>query len=186
MPDIVSADEAPRVQRTALAAAYHERSKHRLERYANGPETLDWDAQPDPFRRYRGAPLQPLPLLAQDPATPWDTLHQPGAVAAQPFGLASLGALFELSLALAAWKQAGPDRWSVRINPSSGNLHPTEGWLLCQGVPGLADGVHHYAPHEHALELRAALPAGPAPTQSSPRVFIALSSIAWQIGRAHV
>ena len=51
MPDIVSADEAPRVQRTALAAAYHERSKHRLERYANGPETLDWDAQPDPFRQ---------------------------------------------------------------------------------------------------------------------------------------
>jgi nitroreductase len=46
-------------------------------------------------------------------------------------------------------------------------------------VPGLADGVHHYAPHEHALELRAALPR-PAPTQSPPRVFIALSSIAWR------
>jgi len=182
MPDTLlsPADDALRVQRTALAAAYHERSKHRLERYANGPETLDWDAQPDPFRRYRGAPLQPLPLLAQNPATPWDALHRPGAVVAQPFGPASLGALFELSLALAAWKQAGPDRWSVRINPSSGNLHPTEGWLLCQGVPGLADGVHHYAPHEHALELRAALPAGPAPTPSQARVFIALSSIAWR------
>jgi hypothetical protein len=61
MPDITSADEALRVQRTALAAAYHERSKHRLERYANGPETLDWDAQPDPFRRYRGPRCSPCP-----------------------------------------------------------------------------------------------------------------------------
>lgn len=181
MPDTTVPEalrETERVSRSALAAAYHERTKHRLERYANGPETLDWDAQPDPFRRYAGAPLTPLPLLAQDPATPWSALGTPGAVPAQPFDRAHLGAFFELSLALAAWKQAGPDRWSVRINPSSGNLHPTEGWLLCQGVPGLPDGVHHYAPHEHALELRAARPAAAGDT--GPRVFIALSSIAWR------
>ena len=182
MPDAATPftplSEAERVSRSALAAAYHERSKHRLERYANGPETLDWDAQPDPFRRYRGAPLTPLPLLDTDPDTPWAALAAPGSVPPAPFNLASLGALFELSLALAAWKQAGPDRWSVRINPSSGNLHPTEGWLLCQGVTGLADGVHHYAPHEHALELRAALPSPGA--GAGPRVFVALSSIVWR------
>ncbi|MCA6218668.1 nitroreductase [Ideonella sp. B7] len=181
MPDTTTAarlSDTERVSRCALAAAYHERTKHRLERYANGPETLDWDAQPDPFRRYRGAPLTPLPLLTQEPATPWTALGTPGAAPAQAFGLDSLGAFFELSLALAAWKQAGPDRWSVRINPSSGNLHPTEGWLLCQGVAGLPDGVHHYAPHEHALELRAARPADAG--DATPRVFVALSSIAWR------
>lgn len=47
-----SADEpaVPAASPLALVFAYHERSKHRLDRYAAGPAALDWDAQPDPFR----------------------------------------------------------------------------------------------------------------------------------------
>ena len=159
-----------------MVQGYHQRSKHALNGYAAGPETLDWDAQPNPFRRYEGADLTPLPLLAHDPATPWADLFEPGRITARPLDITSLGQLFKLSLALAAWKQAGPDRWAVRINPSSGNLHPTEGWLISRGVPGLPDGVHHYAPHEHALELRAAT----APVDGPPRAWLALSSIHWR------
>ncbi|MBP6676503.1 MAG: SagB/ThcOx family dehydrogenase, partial [Vitreoscilla sp.] len=160
----------------ATVQRYHQRSKHALNAYAAGPQTLDWDAQPNPFRRYEGADLTPLPLLADDPATPWADLFEPGRIAARPMDIHSLGQLFELSLALAAWKQAGPDRWAVRINPSSGNLHPTEGWLITQRVPGLADGLHHYAPHEHALELRAAA----MPCDGAPQAWLALSSIHWR------
>ena len=29
---------------------YHTRTKHRLDRYAAGPDFLDWEQQPDPFR----------------------------------------------------------------------------------------------------------------------------------------
>jgi hypothetical protein len=47
-----------------IALAYHERTKHSLKRYAAGPETLDWDAQPNPFREFAGAPRTPLPLAA--------------------------------------------------------------------------------------------------------------------------
>lgn len=159
-----------------VVQAYHERSKHRLERYAAGPDTLDWEAQPDPFRRYAGAPLTGLPLDTPAPAVAWCELGVPGRVTPAPLDLRRLGLLFELSLALAAWKTQGPDRWAVRINPSSGNLHPTEGWLVCRGVSGLSDGVHHYAPHEHALEQRAAF----ASAATSPRAFVALSSIAWR------
>jgi hypothetical protein len=36
---------------------YHERTKHHLNRFAPGPGQLDWANQPDPFRRYAGAPL---------------------------------------------------------------------------------------------------------------------------------
>ena len=36
---------------------YHQRTKHRLERYAAGPESLDWDAQPNPFREFAHCPL---------------------------------------------------------------------------------------------------------------------------------
>ena len=39
---------------------YHQRTWHHLDRYAAGPQTLDWDAQPDPFRRYDGCPEIPL------------------------------------------------------------------------------------------------------------------------------
>ena len=45
---------------------YHERTKHHFNRFAPGPGALDWANQPDPFRRYAGAPLTPLPILAPD------------------------------------------------------------------------------------------------------------------------
>ena len=38
-----------------IAIEYHERTKHRPERYAAGPETLDWTSQPDPFRGFTGS-----------------------------------------------------------------------------------------------------------------------------------
>ena len=160
----------------ARVRAYHQRSKHHLQRYAAGPETLDWDAQPDPFRRYAAAPLRRLPLSADaDEGPPWPELFIPGAVEPRPFDLASVGRLFELSFALAAWKQQGPDRWAVRCVPSSGNLHPTEAYLVSQGLGDLPDGLHHYAPREHGLEQRASARLG-----GPPRLWLGLSSIHWR------
>ncbi len=159
---------------SATVLAYHDRTKHRPERYAAGPETLDWDAAPDPFRRFRGAPLRALPLAAAQGATPWPALFQPGAIAARATDLAGIALLLELSFALSAWKQHGPDRWALRCTPSSGNLHPTEAYLLARGVAGLDDGLYHYAPREHALERRARLPAG------APGIAVGLSSLQWR------
>jgi SagB-type dehydrogenase family enzyme len=152
--------------------AYHQRSKHRLQRYAAGPETLDWDAQPDPFRRWPGAPLAPLPLAADALRTTWADLPGP----AQPVDRRTIGALLELRFGLTAWKQQGPDRWALRANPSSGNLHPTEAYLLVRGVGGLDDGLYHYAPREHGLEQRARFAASGAPAQ----LWLGLSSIQWR------
>lgn len=160
--------------------AYHERTKHRLTGYAAGPDTLDWDAQPDPFRRFAGAPLMPLPLKADDLTTPWADLFEPGRISPHPTNLAAIGLLFELSFALSAWKQYGPDRWAMRVNPSSGNLHPTEAWLVCRGVGNLKDGVHHYAPREHALEQRANFAAQPTAAPATAHAFVALTSIQWR------
>ena len=168
-----------------MAQAYHQRTKHRLDGYAAGPDTLDWDAQPDPFRRYLGAPLTALPLQADTETTRWADLFTPGPIAPRPLDRDALGMLFELSFALSAWKQYGPDRWAMRVNPSSGNLHPTEAWLVCRGAAGVADGVHHYAPREHALEQRAAFASSPSfdaahATGTPPRACIALTSIQWR------
>ena len=73
---------------------------------------------------------------------------------------AGVSRLFLDSLALSAWKQYGGERWALRVNPSSGNLHPTEGYLICGPVSGLTETpmVAHYAPREHALEVRATFP----------------------------
>src|SRR3954453_4614384 len=58
---------------------YHERTKHRFDRYADGPRQLVWANQPNPFRRFEGAPLVHLPLLgARDSplSTRYDDLYR--------------------------------------------------------------------------------------------------------------
>lgn len=165
----------------AQILAYHERTKHRLERYAAGPEALDWDAQPNPFREFVGAGKTALPLAADTLATPFGALHQPGTVAPYPIGLDSIGMLLELSLAISAWKEYGPDRWAVRCNPSSGNLHPTEAYVISRHIPGLANGVYHYLSLDHSLALRCRhAPSSIEVTDTSSGLYIGLSSVTWR------
>jgi SagB-type dehydrogenase family enzyme len=158
--------------------AYHARTKHRLERYAAGPETLDWSAQPDPFREFAGARRIRLPHAADRLDASFTALHTPGVVSPQPLGIDSLGALLELSLGLSAWKEYGPDRWAVRCNPSSGNLHPTEAYLICRQIPGVDDGVYHYLSRDHVLERRGRIEAPERDARAG--LFIGLTSIMWR------
>ncbi len=135
---------------------YHEATKHHPNRYARSLGYLDWATQPDPFRRYRGAPCVPLLLAGAATAPSYDALYEPGTIPPQPVCLATISEFFQYSLALSAWKEIQDSRWALRINPSSGNLHPTEGYLVIGSVDGLADvpGVFHYAPKDHLLERR--------------------------------
>ncbi len=156
--------------------SYHDRSKHRLRGYAPGPGHLDWAMQPDPFRRFEGAARTALPLVADRLEARFSDLRAGRLPAPMQLDRDGIGALFELSLGLSAWKQYGASRWALRCNPSSGNLHPTEGYLLSPALPGLDAGAHHYLSLEHCLERRAALhwPAG------LPGVLLGLSSIHWR------
>lgn len=140
---------------------YHDRTKHHVGRYARSLGYMDWDTQPNPFRRFDRAQLIPLPLPKIEVEPTYDAILA-AAPAPAPIGIEAISKLFFFSLALSAWKQvAGLDgqvgsQWSLRVNPSSGNLHPTEGYLISGPVPGLAPfpGIYHYAPLEHGLELR--------------------------------
>ena len=139
---------------------YHIRTKHHFNRYARSLGFLDWVNQPDPFRRFEGAQLFPLPLLKADvdPVSPaYDAIYEHGRVPCQPVTLRTFSRFFELALALSAWKKAGDSEWPLRMNPSSGNLHPTEGYVVLPEVVGLdlKPGLYHYAPKEHGLEFRA-------------------------------
>ena len=105
--------------------AYHRRSKHQFERYAANPGFMDWSTQPDPFRRYAGAEQIPLPLTADNESALYTELFPPNRLPSRPASLASVALLLELSFGLSNWKAYGGDRWALRCNPSSGNLHPT-------------------------------------------------------------
>lgn len=144
---------------TDAILAYHQRTKHHLHRYARSLGYLDWATQPDPFRRFPGSPR--LALDRGDPPgdPPWDALFDARRPPPAPLDRAAVSTLFWRALALSAWKEAGASRWALRVNPSSGNLHPTEGYLVAPAIPGLTDapGIHHYAPLDHALETRTRL-----------------------------
>ncbi len=135
---------------------YHERTKHHPHRYARSPGYLDWTNEPDPFRRYEGAPLLELPFLERDPDTGYSGLYERGMNTFHTFTLRNIAAFLELSLGLSAWKSYGGTSWALRMNPSSGNLHPTEAHLILPPLTGDRDrgGIYHYNPFYHALEQR--------------------------------
>lgn len=70
------ANNPPRPDAVADIIAYHDRTKHQPERYANGPSGLDWANQPDPFRRFADAPVLRLPLAGPDDMPPAATLFE--------------------------------------------------------------------------------------------------------------
>jgi SagB-type dehydrogenase family enzyme len=135
---------------------YHERTKHHPHRYAASPGFLDWANEPDPFRRYEGARLLSLALGKKDP----DAEYQVFTKERQPlsaFLLENISKFLELSLGLSAWKSYEGTTWALRMNPSSGNLHPTEAYVVLGPLPenNNLGGIYHYSPYLHALEQRA-------------------------------
>lgn len=159
--------------------AYHQRTKHQPNRYANGPDTLDWSNQPYPFRTFSGAPVIELPLAADHCQVSYKALFETPGVPAEAISIQSIGLLLELSMAVSAWKEYGPDRWALRCNPSSGNLHPTECYVIAEGVADLEPGVYHYLSRDHVLEQRGLTPNLQEASETA-KLFIGLSSIHWR------
>ena len=165
---------------------YHDATKHSFQGHARGPGFLDWATQPDPFRRYHGAQLIPLERIPVTDAPLYDEAFVHGGIPPAPLTLRSLSQLFYDSLAISAWKSTGPVSWALRVNPSSGNLHPTEGYLICGPIVGLHDTpmVCHYAPKEHLLEVRAEFEGGLwdrlCPDAPEDTFLVGLTSIHWR------
>lgn len=165
--------------------AYHRITKHAPHRYARALGYMDWDTQPDPFRRFSGSPRVELPLRADRLRTTYSDLYRPDAVVPHPITIDSIATFFELALGLTAWKEYGDSRWSLRADPSSGNLHPTEAYAV---LPRVADaipaGVHHYSSHDHCLEQRTQLDAAQSATLErllpSGGFLVGVASIHWR------
>jgi SagB-type dehydrogenase family enzyme len=165
---------------------YHERTKHHFRAFARSLGFMDWATQPNPFRRYEGARLIPLAHVPLTDHPPYLDPFWEDRVPSQPVTRETISRIFYDALSLSAWKQGGSMRWALRINPSSGNLHPTEGYLVTGPTPGLHDApaVFHYAPKEHGLELRTELTpeTWSQLTTGFPRgtFFLGMTSIHWR------
>ena len=149
--------------------AYHQATKHTYHSVRTNARHLDWHNQPDPFRNYEDVSVIPLPHepgfpntgtfaamagLAEKVKQPIeDPSERPGNV--QP-DLTLLSRMLWHSMAVSAWKKVPGTgaRYSLRVNPSSGNLHPTETYVALRAFAGLEDGLYHYRADRHALELR--------------------------------
>lgn len=150
--------------------AYHQATKHTYESVRTNARFLDWRNQPDPFRRYEGARLIPLPAdLSLPKAGTFATMAAlaEGVTTIEinnsecrreeiRLDVTCLSRLLWHSMAISAWKKVPRtgSRYGLRVNPSSGNLHPTETHLVVGGVTGIDDGMYHYRADRHALELR--------------------------------
>jgi SagB-type dehydrogenase family enzyme len=167
---------------------YHESTKHSVESLTRSPHFLDWENMPDPFRCYEGVPLLVLPRDPRLPETPaLDVLQGVSGTTPASHGPAFLSQLLFYSAAISASKRVPStgDTYALRVNPSSGNLHPTEFHFVTRNLKEWPDGLYHYRPSTHVAERRALgdlemkLAVGRALVRSAPIVFV-LSSIAWR------
>lgn len=134
---------------------YHELTKHHFKGYAPGPETLDWDDQPDPFRQYPGSKTIDLKVFNRGDHKPYFfTELMNGQLSPEMLTLDNLSFFLQFCAGLTAWKTYGPDSWSLRAVPSSGNLHPGELYLLLPHTMFCDAGIYHYNVYTHQLELR--------------------------------
>jgi SagB-type dehydrogenase family enzyme len=171
----------PKVQ-TVLR--YHEETKHHTYRSAKSLGYMDWENQPNPFRFYEGAQVLQLPLNKVDPEATYSNLYERARKPVGGLTLKNISLFLELALGISAWKSIPGARWALRMNPSSGNLHPTEGYVIVPEAFGLGPGIYHYSPFLHALECRGILPTELADLLRkhfcSGGFFFALTSIFWR------
>jgi hypothetical protein len=162
---------------------YHESTKHSVESLRRAPHVLDWANMPDLFRHYEGAPVFDLPADPPIPETPaLDVLcGMAGATPARD-GPAFLSQLLFYTAAISASKRVASSgyRYALRVNPSSGNLHPTEFHFLTRGLQEWPDGLYHYRPSAHMAEQRALGEIDWKFAGSSAPIVFVLTSIAWR------
>lgn len=168
---------------------YHEATKHNWEKLYQDSHTLDWSNQPNPFRTY-------LECSRIDLGSGFEKMHDPLSNVwsfhdikprNELITVNTLSTLLYYSMAISAWKSyPGVEPWSLRVNPSSGDLHPTETHVYVHKVKALSPGAYHYLVKDHQLELRAIGDIVPnlwqalGGTSITPPIIIGLNSIFWR------
>jgi SagB-type dehydrogenase family enzyme len=162
---------------------YHELTKHSHESLRLRQSFLDWANMPNPFRHYEGVPVLDLPADPPSPQVPAiELLHGRTGATLAGDGPAYLSQLMFYSASISASKRVPSTgyTYALRVNPSSGNLHPTEFHFCTRGLLEWPDGLYHYRPSSHMAEQRGIGGFAQKFTDvGAPLVFV-LTSISWR------
>src|ERR1700682_3095527 len=162
---------------------YHELTKHSEESLRQTQHYLDWANMPNSFRHYEGVPVVDLP--ADPPAPQISALEvlegKTGNTLARD-GAEFLSQLMFYSASISASQRVRSTGaiYSLPVNPSSGNLHPTEFHFCTRGLVDWSDGLYHYRPSSHNAEQRAIGDFGAKLVNNSAPLIFVLTSIAWR------
>jgi len=159
-----------------LAAVHHRQSRWQAVDSVADMQRNQLVTPADLQRTLGPAPPATLEARGQDPALPLpavpaaalDTLLARRVTCRnfdpqRPLPLAALSAVLHQTLQAQACVEPVPGLIFLKKPvPSAGSLHPTEAFLLLQNVEGVAPGLYHYHPVEHALR-RIEPPGGALP-----------------------
>jgi SagB-type dehydrogenase family enzyme len=160
-----------------MVYTYHNETKHAPQRYARSLGYMDWATQPDPYRSYEDTYQVELPLSFKNSSLPYNEIFNDEKVSA-PLCIESISQFFQFSLGLAAVKSYEGQSWALRCNASSGNLQPSESYILGNDIEGLDNGLYHYGVKDHHLELL----AKPIKKLELPKdtFIVGLTSMVWR------
>ena len=160
---------------------YHKETKHSQLRYARSLGYMDWANQPNPYRIYKGALNISLPLATENPTPPYSLIFT-DEVPSAPLLINSISQFLQFSMGVSAIKSNGVDDWDLRCNASSGNLHPSEVYVILPPIDGIGNQttISHYLPKTHSLESLISFESGMYKTLPNNSFFVAISSIVYR------
>jgi len=133
------------------ASQYHSHTSYQRGRM--GGHYLDWQNQPDVFKKYQG--VNPIPLPDEMPSFKkglWSVLKETDTdPACRKMDINHLSLILRLTCTLTAKARHGAEDFFFRSAASAGALYPTEIYVATRGVRGLGDGLYHFAIHGHGL-----------------------------------
>ena len=134
------------------AGSYHE--KTRYERSKMGGHFLDWQNQPDVFKRYDGRETVSMPRDMSLPREDFFALYEmplKNPVSQEVFDLEELSRILLLTHTLTSRARHPNGMFYYRSAASAGALYPTEIYVLSSGVKNLDPGLYHFSIADHSL-----------------------------------
>ncbi len=137
-----------------LAWRYHDLTKHSYLSIRTSPHYLDWSNQPAPFKIYPSIDPIALPVeFALTGVRALDAAASPGVAASglvKP-SLEQLASLLLYSAGVTKEKKYPGGSFYFRAAACAGALYPTEIYVVCGELDGLAAGVYHFNPGDFSL-----------------------------------
>ncbi len=132
---------------------YHEQTKHNFNKYARSLGYMDWENQPNPYRSYEDVRVIQLPLCFKNATPPYHLIFC--RVPSAPLQIESLSQYLQFSMGISAMKSDGHNKWALRCDASSGNLHPTEVYVILPPMKEISEKttICHYDVKNHNLEI---------------------------------